>query len=163
MGRKITSYEYRLVFLFICVMRNDGDNFTVWGTRGSPPFPTPAHKGKVSLKLIHTFRFCLLVADKSWHELAMLCSLSVQEKFWKRFWKCGLEGGVGWGAIVALWRWGAEWTADNSNTTLAAQRWILLCVHCTENLIVSQTVNSTLLYASPAGLERNLRTADTNI
>lgn len=135
------------------------DNFTVWGTRDPPPLKKG--KGKVSLKLIHTFRFCLLVADKSWHELAMLCSLSVEEKFWKRFWKWG--GVVEWGAIVALWRWGAGWTTDNSNTTLAEQRWILLCVHCTVNLIVSQTVNSTRQYASPAGLERNLQTADTHI
>ena len=151
-------YSYLLCGMMATILQSEG--------HVTPPRPPPAQKGKVSLKLIHTFRFCLLVADKSWHELAMLCSLSVQEKLWKRFCKLGGLGGGGvesWGAIVALWRWGAEWTTDNSNTTLAAQRWILLCVHCTVNLIVSQTVNSTLQYASPAGLERNLQTVDPNI
>jgi hypothetical protein len=62
MGKKIISYEYCLVFLFISDMQNNGDNFTVCGTRDPPP---QRGGGKMSLKQIHTCRFCLLVADKS--------------------------------------------------------------------------------------------------
>lgn len=133
MSWKIISYEYCLVFLFISDMRNDGDNFTVWGTRDPPP--PKKKRGKMSLKQIHTCRFCLLVADKSWHELAMLCILSVQEKFWKRFWKWDRgEGGVG-GVIVALWRWGAGWSTDNSKhyTCWTALNTIVCTLHCKFN------------------------------